>query len=122
VFRAGCSYRRRLEALLLGAGYGAVRLQELGTLEGILGCVAADLGVTLLPRSVAGRYESAGMVRCHPVPAPYDAATTVLARRREGAPGAALRALTLTLSDMLSDPVARNTSPIATNDGWHLTQ
>ena len=58
----------RLEALLFGAGYGAVRLQELGTLEGILGCVAADLGVTLLPPSVAGRYESAGMVRCYRVP------------------------------------------------------
>ncbi|HMR30008.1 MAG TPA: LysR substrate-binding domain-containing protein [Geminicoccaceae bacterium] len=100
VFRAGCSYRRRLEALLLSAGYGAVRWQELGTLEGILGCVAADLGVTLLPRSVAGGHEAAGKVCCHPVPAPFAAVETMLASHRDGVPSAVLRALHATISAM----------------------
>ena len=31
---------------------------ELGTLDGMIGCVAADMGVTLLPRAVVGRNDS----------------------------------------------------------------
>jgi DNA-binding transcriptional LysR family regulator len=46
VFRPGCSYRLRLEQILSETGWPcAVRL-ELGTLDGIIGCVAADMGVT----------------------------------------------------------------------------
>jgi hypothetical protein len=42
----------------------AARL-EFGTLDGIIGCVVADMGVTLLPRAVAERSDQAGMVRMH---------------------------------------------------------
>lgn len=52
VLRAGCSYRQRLEALLARRGVPAPRLMEFGTLETILACVAAGLGITLLPRSL----------------------------------------------------------------------
>lgn len=51
VFRAGCSYRRHLEVLLANRKAPILRRLELGTLEGILGCVAAGLGITLLPRA-----------------------------------------------------------------------
>ena len=52
VFRAGCSYRAQLEAVLAERGVVGVRRIEFGTLEGILGCVAAGIGVTMLPRGV----------------------------------------------------------------------
>ena len=52
VFRQGCVYRRRLEVLLGKRGAANVKVLEFGTLEGILGCVAAGLGITLLPTSV----------------------------------------------------------------------
>jgi DNA-binding transcriptional LysR family regulator len=65
VFRQGCSYRRRLEALLSKRGVTKVKVLEFGTLEGILGCVAAGLGITLLPVSVV---KSAAGLACHVLP------------------------------------------------------
>ena len=55
VFRRGCAYRAFAEQWLRRSGLAPVEIAELGTLEGILGCVAAGLGLTLLPRSVAAR-------------------------------------------------------------------
>jgi LysR family transcriptional regulator, cell division regulator len=52
VLRAGCSYRQRLEALLAERGVPTPRLMEFGTLETIVACVAAGLGITLMPRSL----------------------------------------------------------------------
>jgi LysR family transcriptional regulator, cell division regulator len=52
VFRAGCSYRSYLEAFLTDSGVNSIRQVELGTLEGILGCVSAGMGITLLPKKV----------------------------------------------------------------------
>jgi len=49
VFRRGCSYRARLETLLATHGVAPYRIAELGTLDGILGCVAAGMGISLLP-------------------------------------------------------------------------
>ena len=49
-------------AFLAKRGVQAPRLLEFGTLEAIFKCVAAGLGITLLPRSVAERMggQSAG--------------------------------------------------------------
>lgn len=52
VFRRGCSYRARLEQLLYERGSLPFRVMEFGSLDAILGCVAAGMGVSLLPRSV----------------------------------------------------------------------
>jgi len=56
VFRVGCSYRFQLEKYLRHQKIKSYRIMELGSLEAILGCVAAGLGITLLPRSVFERY------------------------------------------------------------------
>ena len=56
VFRAGCSYRFQLEKYLRHQKIKSYRIMELGSLEAILGCVAAGLGITLLPKSVFERY------------------------------------------------------------------
>jgi DNA-binding transcriptional LysR family regulator len=55
VLRAGCSYRLRLEAMLARRGVVGPRLLEFGTLDAILACVSAGLGVTPAPGARRGR-------------------------------------------------------------------
>ena len=92
VLRAGCSYRQRLEAILAARGVVGVRLLEFGTLDAILGCVAAGLGVTLLPRSVVEPARRDGRVAVHDLPAAEARAETVFVRRRDGFVSSALAA------------------------------
>jgi DNA-binding transcriptional LysR family regulator len=56
VFRVGCSYRQRLERFLGARGITLINQLEFGTLEGIIGCVSAGLGITMLPFSVVEPY------------------------------------------------------------------
>ena len=82
VFRTGCSYRQRLEQAMAGFGWpGAARL-EFGTLDGIIGCVAADMGVTLLPRAVAERSAMNDAIRLHDLPRGEGNVETVFVNRR----------------------------------------
>lgn len=89
VFRAGCTYRRRLEDFLARQGLVHVRRMEFGTLDGILGCVAAGLGVTLIPRVVAEPARRAGRISVHPLPDGDGRAQTLLVHRRDSQPSAA---------------------------------
>lgn len=92
VLRAGCSYRERLEALLARRGIAVRRVLEFGTLEAIFGCVAAGLGVTMLPRALIGPVWAAGRVSIHTLP-PADARVeTVFISRRDGFASRALTA------------------------------
>ena len=91
VFRTGCSYRQRLEQLMSELGWPTAARLEFGTLDGIIGCVAADMGVTLLPRAVAERSDQAGMVRMHTLNGPHRRVETLFIRRRAAHEGTALR-------------------------------
>jgi DNA-binding transcriptional LysR family regulator len=83
VLRAGCSYRLRLESFLARHGSVGARIMEFGTLEAILACVGAGLGVTLLPRALVENARREGQVGVHALP-PEDAfAETVFVRRRD---------------------------------------
>ena len=62
VFRTGCTYRQRLKQILVEFGWPSAVRFELGTLDGMIGCVAADIGVTLLPRIVVERSAMNGSV------------------------------------------------------------
>jgi DNA-binding transcriptional LysR family regulator len=92
VLRAGCSYRQRLEALLARRGIAVPRLLEFGTLEAIFGCVAAGLGITLLPRALVGPVWQSGRVSLHRLPPAEALVTTVFIHRREAYLSSALRA------------------------------
>jgi DNA-binding transcriptional LysR family regulator len=83
VFRSGCSYRTRLEALLAERGITNARRLEFGTLDGIIGCVGAGIGVTLLPRIVVAKAASEGRVALHRLPRDAARIETVLIRRHD---------------------------------------
>src|SRR5882762_5947757 len=78
VFRTGCTYRQRLEQALAEFGWPSAARFELVTLDGMIGCVAADMGVTLLPRAVVERYDLGGDVRIHALSASLSRVDTVL--------------------------------------------
>ena len=82
VFRTGCSYRQRLEQLLTEFGWPSAARFELGTLDGMIGCVAAGMGVTLLPRAVVERNDQSGNIRIHPLSPSQSRVDTLFIQRR----------------------------------------
>jgi DNA-binding transcriptional LysR family regulator len=92
VLRAGCSYRQRLEDILARRGVVGARLLEFGTLEAIIGCVAAGLGVTLLPKGLIGPVWPEGRVAIHELPPAEARVDTVFIRRRNAFVSSALAA------------------------------
>ncbi|OTP76347.1 LysR substrate-binding domain-containing protein [Caballeronia sordidicola] len=83
VFRQGCSYRARLESVLTRLGLQVSTPLEFGSLDAMLGCVAAGVGVTLLPKGVAMAASREGRVALHEL-APDDAfVDTVFVRRHD---------------------------------------
>ena len=97
VFRQGCSYRQRLEAHFSLRGWLPFRRLEFGTLEGVLGCVGAGIGVTVLPRSAVEGYRGRDDLQLRalaPKPVMVD---TLLVRRRDAYAGATLRSFSAAL-------------------------
>jgi len=79
----GCAYRDRFEEMLIRRGINISRI-EFGTLDAIVGCVAAGLGETLLPRSVLAPALRDRRVIAHALP-PSDAKVETLFIRRHDA-------------------------------------
>jgi DNA-binding transcriptional LysR family regulator len=99
VFRVGCSYRQKLERYLTGRGLTLVNQLEMGTLEGIIGCVSAGLGITMMPFSVVERHSTRGEVAIHRL-APEDARVeTVFITRRDTVRSPALEEFISLISD-----------------------
>ena len=92
VLKAGCSYRLQLEAMLARRGIVGTRLLEFGTIESIIACVSAGVGVTLLPRALLGSVWERGRLRVHPLPGDEGQVDTVFIRHREAQASSALRA------------------------------
>jgi LysR family transcriptional regulator, cell division regulator len=93
VLRAGCSYRLILESWLAHRGIVGVRILEFGTLEAIIGCVEAGLGMTLLPEALIGPVWREDRVAVHPLPNDYGHVDTLFIRRRDSFQSSALKAL-----------------------------
>ena len=106
VFRAGCSYRQRLENLLTARGVVATRVLQFATLEGILGCVGANVELTLLPKGIVATARDQGRIAVHEI-APADAwVDTVFIRRRDAYTSSALTAFLDLTRDRLPTQVA----------------
>ncbi|MYM90285.1 LysR family transcriptional regulator [Rugamonas sp. FT82W] len=83
VFRSGCTYRRRLEAWFAEGGVAPARVSEFGTFEAILGCVAAGMGVALMPREVLNQRKLARTIRQHELPPDIARVETLLVWRKD---------------------------------------
>jgi LysR family transcriptional regulator, cell division regulator len=96
----GCAYRDCLERLLERRGVRGFDYLEFGTLDAIVGCVAAGLGLTLLPRIVLVGAEKEGRVRLHTLPAEEAMVETVFVRRRDVFEFGAMKAFIETFRSM----------------------
>ena len=83
VFRQGCSYRARFESWLHHEGVIPERIMEFGTLDGIIGCVSAGLGVSLLPKSVVEKHMNDNHLIQHPIPERFGKVNTVFIYRKK---------------------------------------
>lgn len=83
VLRIGCSYRQRLENFLARRGVVGLRYLEFGTLDAILGCVSAGIGITLLPKSVVDQARRERRISVHPLPAQEARVETVFIHRKD---------------------------------------
>jgi LysR family transcriptional regulator, cell division regulator len=92
VFRLGCSYRQRLENLLGEMGIANARPLELGSLDAIIACVEAGVGVTLLPRGVVATAIRAGRVAAHALPRAQAQAETLFICRTDTYLSSAMKA------------------------------
>lgn len=84
VFRIGCSYRQRLDTLLTSLGVLAPEPLEFGSIEAIIACASAGVGVTLLPRGVVANAAREGLVAVHDLPPDLAEVQTVFVRRIDG--------------------------------------
>jgi DNA-binding transcriptional LysR family regulator len=80
-FANGCSYRRRLEAWLGGAGISPERVMEYGSYHAIVACAAAGSGIAIVPRSVLEALRRGQELDTHPLPREVAQANTMLVWR-----------------------------------------
>jgi len=83
VLRSDCAYRRQLESVLTEAGIVQFKVMEMGTIEGIIGCVAAGMGVSLMPKGVVMRAVRDGEVVTFRPPQRAELVDTVFIRRTD---------------------------------------
>jgi DNA-binding transcriptional LysR family regulator len=81
VFRVGCSYRQRLDSLLASMGLLVPEPLEFGSIDAIIACVSAGVGITLLPRGVVADAWQEGRVAVHELPPAFSQVETVFVRR-----------------------------------------
>ncbi|SDC55958.1 DNA-binding transcriptional regulator, LysR family [Paenibacillus sp. CF095] len=103
VFPKGCTYRAKLNSVLQDEGLLPAKLMEFGTLETILACVSAGLGITLLPYSIIADYEDRGKVISHPLPAKLSSVTTMFVKRKDTLTTPALSAFLVEVNNNLSE-------------------
>ena len=92
VFQIGCSYRQRLETSLAEMGIAVAQPQEFGSLDAIISCVSAGLGVTLMPRAVVASALRDGKVAAHKLPLARGMVETVFVRRKDVYVSSAMKA------------------------------
>ncbi|MCP1844056.1 DNA-binding transcriptional LysR family regulator [Bradyrhizobium sp. USDA 4524] len=93
VFRTGCTYRQRLEQVFTEFGWPSAVRFEFGTLDGMVGCVAADMGVTLLPRAVVDRDHVQRDINIHKLSPQHAHVETLFIQRRTAHQYSALQGL-----------------------------
>jgi DNA-binding transcriptional LysR family regulator len=91
VLQQGCSFRERLGSILDGLGirYGVM---EFASLDAIITCITAGVGITLLPRTLVEKLWTDHSVTVHRLPVDQAQVETVFVRRHDRFPVSALNA------------------------------
>jgi len=98
LFREGCAYRTRALAWQRATGHAVADAMEFGTLEGILGCVCAGLGWTLMPRRIVEQSPHASDLRVETVPDDFSRVPTGMIYLRHAPPMMALQTLSAAIA------------------------
>lgn len=81
-FEMGCPYRMRLEQWFAKSGEMPERIIEMTSWHAILGCTAAGMGVSVLPKMVLTTFPDRKLLSVHPLPPNLSKAPTVLIWRK----------------------------------------
>lgn len=92
VLRRGCSYRLRLTQLLARRGIAVARTMEYGSIDAIVACSSAGMGVTLLPVDLVAAYRKKYAMSVIELPEDEARAETVFIRRAQAFVSPALAA------------------------------
>ena len=101
VLQQGCSYRQRLNSILDGLGLHYT-VMELGSLDAIITCISAGVGITLIPKSLVKKLLIDQSVTVHELPLDQAQVETVFVRRQDRYPTSALDAF-LKMSRQISN-------------------
>lgn len=92
VARLGCSYRLRLESLLAEMGVSTATPLEFGSLDAIIACVTAGVGITLLPRGIVSAAAKKDLVTIHTIAPEKAQVETLFIRRHDAYVSSAMQA------------------------------
>lgn len=93
VFPPGCAFRARTDLWLQEEGLFPLRIMEVSSLDAMLGCVCAGMGVAVLPRVMVQRAPYRKLLRLHPLPERYARLATGFIRHRQALETRAVSAL-----------------------------
>lgn len=102
VFRHGCTYRKRLEAWAHAENFIPKKVMEFGSMEAIIGCVNAGMGISLLPISVLTKIKQNYSLRFHDIPEKYGNITTFFIQRKDTIKTLAIKKFVETVKATLS--------------------
>ena len=104
VLQQGCSYRPRLNSILDGLGLHYT-VMELGSLDAIITCISAGVGITLIPMSLVNKLSIGKSVTVHELRLGQAQVETVFITRQDRYPTSALDAF-LKMSRQISNITA----------------
>lgn len=93
VFKEGCAYRARAMNWMRETGRQSYQTMELGTLDGILGCIAIGLGCTLMPKRLVVESRYMDQLDLQSLPPHISEIPTVLVQHKRTAKLASMKAL-----------------------------
>ncbi len=83
VFPRPCAYRERLEQWFQKKGMVLNPRMELGSADGIIGCVSAGMGVSLLPFSLVEKASKSGIVSVHRIGSRLESVPIMFVKRQD---------------------------------------
>jgi DNA-binding transcriptional LysR family regulator len=83
VLRRGCSYRHRLIQILARRGIAVARTMEYGSIDAIIACASAGMGITLFPIDLIESYKTKYWMSAIQLPEDEARVDTVFIRRNQ---------------------------------------